>query len=208
MQIFKKLLQSIKGAGLILSITINAQNTKPITLPDTLTLNLKDSGFVNLLANDYDQQGDAMKITKFDRWAISTFKSVKTDTAILSVYKDGKVCVRALKAGIFTFKYIVQDGKAGAGRTGYFVLKVKDNLTTANDWMDIGIKYSLVHKDSAGYISAYIGSKLYSGKVQKFEDRVYISGDSYRQWFGAELKLINKQFILYLPLETYGWSQL
>jgi len=189
-------------------LRLNSQNTKPQTLPDTLTLNINDSGFVNLLVNDYDQQGDPMKITKFDRWAISIFKSVKTDTAILSIYKDGKVCVRALKSGVFTYKYIVQDGKAGAGRVGLFTLVVKSAPIQANDWMDIGIKYSLVHKDSAGYISAYIGSKLYSGKVQKFEDRVYISGDSYRQWFGAELKLVNQQFLLYLPLETYGWAQL
>lgn len=189
-------------------IGLTAQNTKPIAMPDTLTMTLNDSLNINLLANDYDQQGDPMKITKFDRYSISTFKAFKNDTGIFYVAKDGKVSVKGLKTGQFTYKYIVQDGKAGSGRTGYFTLVVKQKVQTANDWMDIGIKYSMVKKDSIGYISAYIGAYVYSGKVQKFEDRVYISGDSYRQWFGAELKLVNQQFILYLPLETYGWAQL
>ena len=189
-------------------LKLNSQNTKPITRPDSLTLNLKDSGFVNLLANDYDQQGDPMKITKFDRWAISTFKTVKTDTAILSIYKDGKVCVRGLKSGIFTFKYIVQDGKAGAGRTGLFTLVVKSAPIQANDWMDIGIAYSLIHKDSTGHITAYMGSKVYSGKVEGWSDGCSISGKSYRQWHGAELIWIYTDWVLYLPLNIYGWSQL
>ena len=88
-------------------IGLTAQNTKPVPMPDTLTMSLNDSLSTNLLANDYDQQGDPMKITKFDRFTISTFKAFKNDTGVFYVSKDGKVSVKGLKVGQFTYKYIV-----------------------------------------------------------------------------------------------------
>ena len=191
-------------------IGLTAQNTKPVPMPDTLTMTLNDSLSINLLSNDYDQQGDPMKITKFDRFAISTFKAFKSDTGVFYVSKDGKVSVKGLKVGVFSYKYIVQDGKAGAGRTGYFVLKVNDKVTTASNWMDIGTQYVLIHKDSIGYITAQVGSKVYSGKVVLWSDGsgCSIIGQSYKQWHGAELKTIIGQFVLYLHKDVYGWAQL
>ena len=191
-------------------IGLTAQNTKPVTMPDTLTMSLNDSLSINLLANDYDQQGDPMKIAKFDRFTISTFKAFKNDTGIFYINKNGRVSVKGLKVGQFSYKYIVQDGKAGAGRTGYFTLIVKGVQQSASNWMDIGTQYVLIHKDSVGYITAQVGSKVYSGKVVLWSDGsgCSIIGQSYQQWHGTELKIIIGQFVLYLHKDIYGWAQL
>lgn len=194
----------------LFALGLSAQNTKPITLPDTLTMTLNDSLSINLLSNDYDQQGDPMKVTKFDRFTFSTFKAFKNDTGVFYVAKDGRVSVKGLKVGVFTFKYIVQDGKAGAGRTGLFTLIVKGAQSEPSNWMDIGINYVMIHKDSVGYITAQVGSKVYSGKVVLWSDGSGCSviGQSYKQWHGAELKTIVGQFVLYLHKDIYGWAQL
>ena len=189
---------------------ISAQNTQPIALPDTLTMTLNDSLSINLLSNDYDQQGDPMKITKFDRYSISTFKTFKNDTGVFYINKNGRVSVKGLKVGQFTYKYIVQDGKAGAGRTGLFTLIIKGAQSEPSNWMDIGTQYVLIHKDSVGYITAQVGSKVYSGKVVLWSDGSGCSviGQYYKQWHGAELKTITGQFVLYLHKDIYGWAQL
>ena len=145
-------------------IGLTAQNTKPITAPDSLTMSLNDSLSINLLANDYDQQGDPMKITKFDRFTVSTFKAFKNDTGTFYINKNGRVSVKGLKVGVFTYKYIVQDGKAGAGRTGLFTLIVKEKQQTTNDSIQITpFCATVIIADSCGraWVSSTTGIYLY-----------------------------------------------
>lgn len=185
---------------------LSAQNTKPFALPDTLTLSINDSGSINLLLNDYDQQGDQMKITKFDRFSFITFKTLKNDTGIFTITKYGLLSVRAKKAGVFTYKYIVQDGKAGAGRVGYFTLICK-NSVKPNEWMDVGCSGALIHMDSALNITIYKGSCVYKGKINKWETGCSIQGYEYQQWHGDSLITIVQQWVLYLPIEVYEWAK-
>lgn len=186
----------------LFQLGLSAQNLKPIPTNDSLFLNLKDSGSINLLLNDYDPNGDPMKITKFGRWAISsTIKTVITDTAILTINRNGLVNLRAKKAGIFKFPYIVQDGKVGGGKTGYLVLVVKN--TDALKWLEVSVPLPLVYKDSVGWCTIYMGANIYKGQVRAENGSYWMQGTSYQTYTIEGIKTVNNQFSIILTKFVY-----
>jgi hypothetical protein len=197
---------------LLVQLALSAQNTKPIPMPDTLSVQAGDTGFINLIANDRDAQGDAMRMTKFWRYNTPIDATVNVrisiaDTGSFVFNRSGALTVIMLNPGTYKFAYIVNDFKAGGGKTGYVTVVVTAKAAKANDWMDIGIKYGMLYKDSSGCITAYMGSIVYSGCIEKWATGCAIKGKAYRQWHGAELKWVQKDWVLYLTDEVYEWAR-
>jgi len=113
-----------------------AQNTKPIPTTDTINVKVNDSAQINLLANDRDAQGDPMRLTKF--WKYNTPTTMTTlvnitvfDTGQFVFNRAGLFKVKMFKPGTYRFSYVVNDNKAGGGKTGYVVINVTGKIDTA-----------------------------------------------------------------------------
>lgn len=108
-------------AWLMASLEAKAQTSRK-AYPDTLR------GFsMNVLANDFDPQGDPLKCVRLNSIALyrDSIKITKKDTGVFRLYKDGTFKAFPLPTffGQVNFNYHMTDGKGGANSKGYIVYK-------------------------------------------------------------------------------------
>ena len=197
--------------------TLSGQNKKPITLPDTVRINVDDTGSLNVLSNDRDPNSDPIKLTWF--YGISVPASgIKTiaikDTGTFTVSKNGVVKIYCRSAGTFTIAYVCNDGKAGAGKTGYLTLIGVPKLdSTFYLQPDVYLPIITVDRPTPcqdrpdGKYMATVGvaNRFYRGELmQDTSNGYYLTGENW--WLGYPLDTYSQRknhFTLMLNREIY-----
>lgn len=128
------------------TVTVDVINTKPIANDDTTSVLWNRTVSINVLSNDYDEDGDALSVASFTQPSQGTLRLVGD----LFVYEanDGFV-------GTDTFTYFVSDGIDMSVQAATVTIKVNNNAPVAKadsasvHWAtDSGVSIDVLANDS------------------------------------------------------------